>query len=602
MNIYAIIFILFGTLLSCKPTITCEDVPCPFGQFCSEAGVCEFAVEKCEANSDCPVSEICDLDENICIAEQLPCTDTFACPLAQNCNALTGFCEPDSICSRDGCGVGETCNETTEECTATRCTPNRSECPVRFVCGTDGICSLGCLVETDCPQEEFCLIQASEGRGACVPSCSIDTDCPFGTTCELVGEKSRCEREPSCVLDNECRTDEVCVSGNCIQPPCSGNEDCELYQFCDLARGKCTNLDCDDDIYSANTNSPNVSLENAARLELGDYRNLRVCPGTQDWFKISFRSTDIVTVDVNIQEGSTLEIRVFDTEGKLLSRDSRLESRRRFEFSPLKTGDVFFEFAAISNEKSIYDFKIQREFCANDIYEENDLKSQAKNIPALVNAPVTLPLNACPNDVDWFAFRNLGGDHGLNLSFSQATFEIEGILITPQNEEIIISKDAPLQALKLGESGDYFVRIAVPDQNRGAFNLTVESKPTWLCPDAGLNSTTLTAVPASAAIGSHFLCPEDIGFETDWVSLPVLDGVIQIDLSTSIAYDMDVVLWSGDADAPVLYRDSTHLPDGRRVIYFEADPNENYYLRISSDASGERLLTTPGYTIGLTVE
>lgn len=603
MKIYLPIFffLAFG-VLGCKPTITCEDVPCPYGQFCSTAGVCEFSVEKCEVNTDCPLAEICDLEQNICVAEQLPCTDTFTCPLSQNCNALTGFCEPDSICSRDGCVVGETCNETTEECTPTRCSPNRSDCPVRFKCAPEGVCEQGCLIETDCPQEEFCLVQTNGTRGACVPSCGVDTDCPFGTTCELLGDKSRCEREPSCVLDSECRSDEVCVSGNCIQPPCSGNQDCELYQFCDLGRGKCTNLDCADDIYSLNVNAANFSIDNAARLDAGDYRNLRVCPGTQDWFKIAFRSTDLVSVEVNIQSGATLEIRVFDDQGKIVSRDSRPESRRTFEFSAQKTGEFYFEFASLSNEKSIYDFKIQTQFCANDIYEENDQKSQAKNIPALINAPVTLPLRGCPNDLDWFAFRNLTADQGLNFSFSQASFEIDGVLITPTNEEFEISKNLPFRALKIGESGDYFVRITLPDQQRGAFSLTVESKPPWQCPDAGLHSEAASALSASLALGTHLLCPDDIAFETDWVALPVLDGVVKIELATESAYDMDVVLWAGPELTPAIYRDSTHFPDGRRVIYFEADPAQSYYLRVSSDISADRLLTLPFYAVELTIE
>ena len=585
--------------MTCKPKVTCEDVPCAFGQYCSESGVCEFDIEQCETDTDCPLSEICDVKLNVCIDEQLPCTDTFTCPLAQNCNGLTGFCEPDSVCSRDGCSVGETCNETTEECRSTQCSPSRSDCPVRFVCSNEGVCEMGCLSETECPREEFCLAQPS-GRGVCVPSCKIDTDCPFGTTCELTVEASRCEREPSCMFDNECRLDEICLAGNCIQPPCEGTEDCELNQFCDLARGKCTTLDCDDDIYSLNLNSANFTFENAARLEAGDYRNLRVCPGTQDWFKIAFRSTDIVKVDINVRSGTSVEVRVFDQDGGLVSRDSRVEINRSFEFAPQRSGDFFFEFATNSNEKSVYDFKIQTQFCVNDIYEENDLISEAKNIPALVNVPVTLPLNGCPNDVDWFAFRNLNREDGLSLTFSQTSLPINGVLVTPSKEEIEFTKSNPFRALKLGEAGDYFVRVSLADQTRGAFSLSVESKPPWQCPDAGSHATPTTAISSDAAVGSHLLCPNALGFERDWIALPTLDGLVEISVKTAPDYDMEVSLWAGPVSAPNLFRASTILPDGERALHFQADQTKEYYLRISSESAQTQIRSLPSYSISLT--
>ncbi len=593
----------------CKPTITCEDVPCPFGQFCSDEGTCVFKIEQCEDDTDCEETEVCDLENKICSVAQLPCTDTFACPISQNCNTLTGFCEPESICSRDGCSVGQTCNPTTEVCTATRCLEGRSDCPIRFTCsprlgsGSEGVCEKGCLGEGDCPQEEFCLIVQNNEKGRCIPSCVQDRDCPFGSRCVRSNSSSICEKENPCINDAECRSDEICSSQRCTQPPCFSNIDCEPYQFCERSTGTCSDLDCDDDIYGNNPNLPNFSFDNAAQLEEGDYRNLRLCPGSQDWFKVRFRSTDIVQLGLNVQSGTGLGIRVYDDLGGLIAEDARLEKTRILEFAPSKSGDFYFEFLSASGQTLIYDFEIQTRFCRNDIYEENDSIESAKNIPALINAPITLPLHGCPDDVDWFAFRNLEANKGLSLVFSETNLNIIASLITPDRKEIALPTDRPFRALKLGLGGDYFVKISLANQSSGSFNLTIESKVEWECPDAGENTTALDALDSNALIGSHHLCPNDLGFESDWLRLPDnLSGLVEIEVQTAASYNMDVLLWSGDASNPVLHRRSISLEDGRRILQFQADSVQSYYLRVSSDEVADSLFTLPLYSIRLVQE
>lgn len=598
-NLIAILAIVFwGT--NCKPTLTCEDIPCPYGQFCNELKVCEFVTKKCTKDADCSSRQRCDFEKQRCLEKLLPCTETFTCPTDQSCNVLTGFCEPEALCSRDGCPPGETCNKNLEKCIPTSCTISQSDCPTRFFCASDRVCTAGCENEEDCPVEESCLITTNT-TGVCAPSCQTDTDCPFGTQCTQ-GDRSFCESEGPCEKNSECRNDEICKSNQCIQPPCTANEACDALQFCDLASGSCISTRCEDDIYGTHT-TPNFSFDHAASLNQGDYRNLRLCPGSSDWFKLRFRASDIVKLYLTSQINADLEVYIFDQFHSLVARDTRIARTKTLNFSPAHDGDFYVEVRTKNTTATTYNLKVESAFCANDIYEANNTKTAAKHIPFTINTQITLPLRLCPADEDWFVLKNLAGQQGVSVEFNNSPTSLTPELYAPNGRPILLSRTNKNTILRVGIEGDYFLRLRSKVEESRAFTMKIEPTALWECSNAGLNLTQENALASDKFKGSHLLCPASSAFETDWLTLPEQSGLVKITIKSNPKLKLEAVLWSGTGGTLKIVRNAVDTRDADdnnvHTLVFQAQPHTPYTLRISTNASSAQLFFTPSYTIEL---
>lgn len=601
------VVLLFGSLVSsgCPIVVTCEDVPCPFGEVCNlETGLCEDVVQDCRTDDRiCRSGEVCDELSGRCRPERLRCAEQFKpCPEGQACNATSGFCEPTTLCASDAdCGIAEQCNEATQECEPLSCDSSRDSCPLGYVCGEDRHCVPGCRPgEDSCPTRQFCLVITGDQIGRCVPNCRVDGECPFGQVCDVAAAPdSRCVAEPPCSVDADCREDEICDRMACIQPPCQSDVDCLASQICEIATGTCRDATCEDDVYGAGP-TPNYSRETAFGLAIGQYTELELCPGRSDWFAVDVRSTDVVRVRLRQHVAEPdLDLYVYDENGVPLVANELAGSVTSVKFAAGRAQTVFVEVRGRDFEPATYDLTLSTEFCANDSFEENDTRNTATVVPSAVGVPSEIALQACGFDEDWFRLQVPAEDNGLRVQRVAGTPDLRVDLYTPDGDILSVVRDAPLALLRSGAPGSYWVRAVGALGQSGAYRLTFEVLEPWACPGLAQHATPSVArIVAEEAIAVEALCPLDGGWEIDWIELPITDaGVIDAHVRPLAgAPPLEVALVDFDGIESKIVRTAVRLA-GESVLQAAADPTRQYYLRVGSSDPVGRITVEPRYEV-----
>ncbi len=231
-----------GNDVTCAPA----DPPCEGGE------VCNPATGICEAQPDAPSGTSCELDGDLCTAEE--CDGNGAC-VADPGNDVT--CAP----ADPPCEGGEVCNPATGICEAQPDAPSGTSCEndgdlcTAEVCDGNGSCVADPGNDVTCaPADPPC-----EGGEVCNPAtgiCEAQPDAPSGTSCENDGDLCTaeiCDGNGSCVADPG--NDVMCAPAD---PPCEGGEVCNpatgiceaqpdapLGTDCDLDGDLCTAEACD---------------------------------------------------------------------------------------------------------------------------------------------------------------------------------------------------------------------------------------------------------------------------------------------------------------------------------------------------------------------
>ena len=593
----------FGS--GCPIVVTCEDVPCPFGEVCDlETGACEKIERDCRSDEDiCRNGDVCDELTGQCRPEQLRCAEQFkSCPDGQACNATSGFCVPAFRCeTASDCGAAEQCNEATQECEPRVCEPGRDECPAAFVCGDAGRCIAGCRPgEGSCRSQEFCLALSGELLGRCVPNCRSDSECPFGQVCDVAAApNSRCVAEAPCSVDADCRVDEVCLDAVCMQPPCSSDDECLATQICERATGTCRDATCEEDVYGL-AEPANHARESAFGLATGQYTELVLCAGRSDWFAVDLRATDIVTFRLrqHLPEPD-LDLYVYDRNGVLRAANEQLGQVSSLRLAAGRDQVLFVEVRGRGFATATYDLSVSTEFCTNDGFEENDTRADATVIPSAVGVPSEVALTSCGFDEDWFRLEVADPSVGLRLDRTAGTPDLEIDLFTPDGERFALTRDAPLVLLRTGATGSYYVRSATSLGQAGNYRLTFEIVAPWFCDGVGDHGTRETARSLSRdLVHQETFCPLDGSWEVDWLELSVeADGIIEArvqPISQTAPLEVALISWDGTTEQIV----RTAAADGTaRVLKAAVDPSLQYFLRVISSQPVDRIVTEPRYEV-----
>ena len=88
------------------------------------------------------------------------------CPLDVVCHPESGRCTAD--CGGENCDPIETCDQSTQACSSSQCSPCRGEdgCPLGYQC-RNSYCLRNCYVQEDCGEILNCLLLSGQSYGVC---------------------------------------------------------------------------------------------------------------------------------------------------------------------------------------------------------------------------------------------------------------------------------------------------------------------------------------------------------------------------------------------------------------------------------------------------
>lgn len=513
--------VLLLTVQACTPTITCEDVGCPYGESCDAiSGRCVMITKDCRRDASiCSADQSCDQTTGSCLSAQVSCVNQQTCPPTQACNAAAGICQNVGSCgSARDCAAGQLCDNNSGQCVAKACVASE-ECGAGLICVL-GRCQPGCDASVPCPAEAICQRSATQDYGECILSCSADQECNFGRYCNFLKAPPVCEPEPACQDDATCRSDEVCQDGICSRPPCRSNADCGDAQICDTREGSCLGESCEDDRFS-----PNHSAAAAALLEPMDYVELTKCPGRADWFKISLQSAELLTVEVSHGFGQDLDLTLYDRERRPLAANSERGHVSELSYQSTHDQEVWLKIDDTSLNAVIYGLKVTRRTsssCAEDGLEENDSLEQATSLMLQPGDVVGLPIALCGDDEDWLSLGQLKPTSTLSLELeAQTQAQATMLLYTPDGQMLSAQLNEPISLLRVGVEGEYIVRLKkdLSAPLLGA-QLRAAIGEDYTCSDVTINDAPQRAlILERGGLSSHVLCFGRAAWETDWFEL-----------------------------------------------------------------------------------
>lgn len=596
-------------LIGCRPDISCLDTGCAFGYVCDAAsGECALQVSDCRVVDRCLASEVCDALVGICRPQALLCADGNPCPSGLVCNAQSGFCEPAYRCSIDGCPAAEVCDITTDRCRPKPCIADL-ECPSGFIC--DETCRVGCRPGSSvCGPGESCLAQTGDDYGSCQPRCQQDQDCPFGQFCDTTEGVSSCKLEAPCMGDDDCRLDEQCRNQMCVQPPCSSDDECLESQVCEIPTGTCIQVNCEEDVYGSGASRPpnhdrSTAFPLAAASECAAtplprcvYEDLAICKGRSDWFSVRTLSTEILRIRVDqLTLEQDLDLYIYDDVGHLIAQNTLLTPITTLRVGAERTQNLFIEVRPTSYESAKYVLTVVREFCENDIYEENDSLSQSTMLNTSVDLVSEIRAKTCGLDEDWYVLPALQADQGLVLERSASEASLSMQILTPDGRVEPLLRGQTLEFLRLEHPGNYYVRALSGLGLTTDYRFTFSVRSPWICPQAGEHNTPETARVLAANVEQEAtLCPFQNFWDIQWWLLETPSDRVKVTVSPEVTTpNLQVVLLHKEGESPPTPIRTAMFVDGHWELEASIPQTGITLLRVASDALTSPLKSPPTY-------
>ena len=599
------------TTWGCPAPLTCVEAGCGSRQVCNvDTGACEAKVTDCRRDASlCPANEFCDEETGRCLSSQRQCGPTQTqCPVDQTCDAeagvcrVTGLCRADSDCARSGevCGL-------VGRCEALRCEANLDCLEAGFICVAQR-CAPGCeLPASPCPEGSFCRAPSASEPGQCVSRCGADRECNFGFFCDLALAQPTCIKEAPCEDDLDCRVDELCSESACQAAPCQGDEDCLQGQICDRAR--CVGGDCQEDTFA-----PNHTPLQAPRLEEEvEISNLVRCAGRSDWYALQLTDGEVLEVEMIHEAGRDLDLYLLDENLEPIARDESQRSRALIRHESERPQNVYLLIDSARFDASIYSLKIARSpasSCPEDNFEQNDSQREAFNLVAQADTPLSLPLELCFGDEDWFRIPQLDAEEGLAVRWNAPQSEhIELDLFTPDGARIALPPDRLNRQLRVHVPGDYALRARHTRPSlQGPMTLTLTRQSPYSCLGAGEFASWRDALTIQAGAPRELLlCPTQGAWEIDWLKLaPISSGPVRLDLAITTTYEdfeIDVVVFelpeelSEPQAEPRAIRRATRTAAQRWELQAIVESGARLGLRLTTDEPLERIGEPNFYTV-----
>ena len=592
------------TLLSgCPEPSTCVENGCPARQRCDlDLLACVTLTTDCTLDPAlCAADQFCSPVSGRCFSRQQRCgREQAQCPRGQQCDAAEGVCKPIGLCNSNlDCDTIEQCS-TSGVCEPLSCSASVDCAMAGLVC-VEGTCLAGCrLPDAPCAQGRFCRQSAGEPFGECIAGCDRDQDCNFGARCELTMEPAQCVEEPPCDADTDCRSDEVCRQRRCSQSPCSSDEECPEGLSC--ARTLCVGGDCAEDNFS-----PNHTASSAATLEVvSDITNLSQCAGRPDWFALDLQDGEVMTIALEGMFASELSLELFDPSLQRLRVDERARGgRARIVYQARADERVLLRISSTLLESSTYGLSIERSTisaCVEDSFEQNDGPLTAFPTPLSQNTPVSISLQLCNDDEDWFELTGFEPSSGLRIVAEAANTSPELTLFAPDGQTFPISPGTPLGIARLGTAEAHLLRARDPRRTSGGLSLTLTSLSPARCEEAGEHMRPEDALAVQANQSStHEFCVVDEAWEVDWFAIlpPDRDATLDVEIRSEDLPAVRVALLEGQgALAPEVVRIKDAAAGAQSLtLSARVAAKGALFVRISSEQVPGRLLHVPAYTV-----
>ncbi len=240
----------------CKNKICYElGDPC---SLCEEGQVCKK--DTCYAADDpclkCKDDQVCKDGE--CKKPADPCE---LCLPTDSCESGKCIACSTTICGTECCDEGDVCNVAGDACVYA-CDDGRGMCDNGDCCDEDMFCSVAgycdrtCEFGSSCGRERTCCGEDEQclDDKYCAPKCDSprvlcgqekqEVCCDEGMVClqnechtDCAENTTRCGADQNLCCDNN---EQICIFNKCLKKgaPCEVNEDCELWEFCDVGGSK----------------------------------------------------------------------------------------------------------------------------------------------------------------------------------------------------------------------------------------------------------------------------------------------------------------------------------------------------------------------------
>ncbi len=147
---------------------------------------------------------------------------------------------------------------------------------------------------------------------------------------------------------------------------------------------------------------PNDSIAMAPFIGTGDY-TLTVCPGDQEWLKVSANEGETLILNLSFQhQYGDLDIRLYDATQTLVGQSDTATSEENILYNAKKTGVFYVQVYGYQGSHNTGKLNIQRvptnSLCVPDMFSPNQVLSSAMLLPE----DVYLDLSICPGKDDWF--------------------------------------------------------------------------------------------------------------------------------------------------------------------------------------------------------
>ncbi|WP_437935947.1 hypothetical protein [Sorangium sp. So ce341] len=259
------------------------------------------------------------------------------------CNAACG-----AACAEDTVGpghVGAAC-DADEACSLPGATCYRDADPAEPNGWVEGYCiAFDCESDDQCGPEAGCFPAAEGGAPVCMNTCGSDLDCRPGYVCHVLDEAhggacfAGCDAAATCPDGATC-LGELCVSDEVACSPDVPSGWCPEGSHCDDGVCRKDAFACASE---GDALEPNDDAGAAVSAPVGVTKELTLCEGDEDWFRIVVPERTIVRVGIRFRHAAgDIDLVAYDGAGRLLG--SRYGEQYPYSYRDQETNTEFYGF------------------------------------------------------------------------------------------------------------------------------------------------------------------------------------------------------------------------------------------------------------------
>ncbi|KYG10291.1 hypothetical protein BE21_12885 [Sorangium cellulosum] len=259
------------------------------------------------------------------------------------CNAACG-----AACAEDTVGpghVGAAC-DADEACSLPGATCYRDADPAEPNGWVEGYClAFDCESDDQCGPEAGCFPAAEGGAPVCMNTCGSDLDCRPGYVCHALDEAHGSACFAGCDAAATCPDGATCLGELCVPDEVACSPDvpsgwCPKGSHCDDGVCRKEAFACASE---GDALEPNDDAGAAVSAPAGVTKELTLCEGDEDWFRIVVPERTIVRVGIRFRHAAgDIDLVAYDGAGRLLG--SRYGEQYPYSYRDQETNTEFYGF------------------------------------------------------------------------------------------------------------------------------------------------------------------------------------------------------------------------------------------------------------------